>query len=254
MFSMFRKPAMVTADTALPGRQEEMPLDNKHYITGNPIKGPFPEGIEVAVFGTGCFWGTEKGFWRMPGVYSTAVGYAAGFTPNASYEEVCSGQTGHNEVCHVAFDPKLISYADLLRLFWQSHDPTQGMGQGNDRGTQYRSGIYFYTDDQKALAEASLSTYQAKIGEARKITTEVIPAPPFYYAEDYHQQYLAKPGARPYCSAQPTGISLDGDDWIPPLLKDLHALKLPDVYWAKHGPKPGCTINFDNAQVSMASL
>merc|ERR1711871_422395 len=256
MFAFMRKPVMVTAETALPGRDEEIQIQDKHYITGNSIKGPYPDGIETIIFGTGCFWGTEKGFWRMPGVFSTAVGYTAGFTRNATYEEVCSGQTGHTEVVQVAYDPTIVSCADLLRQFWQSHDPTQGMGQGNDRGTQYRSGIYFKSDAQKALADASLTAYQQKLApfSSEKITTEVLPASVLYFAEDYHQQYLAKPGSRPYCSAQPTGQQLDGTSWIPADLLEEHGPKLPQVYWDKHGPRPGCTIGFDNAQVSISSL
>jgi len=253
MFGMFKKPELPTAATALKGRDEEMKLgSNKHFVLSNPIKGPFPENMEVVVFGTGCFWGTEKGFWRMPGVYSTAVGYAAGFTPNPTYEEVCSGRTGHNEVVHVAYDPSIVSFSDLLRLFWESHDPSQGMGQGNDSGTQYRSGIYFYSEEQKVLAEASKKAYEALL--KRKITTEIIPAGPFYYAEEYHQQYLAKPGSRPYCSAQPQGISLEGVEWIPEELRSKYAPKIPATYWSQHAPRPGCTIKFDNKQVSLSSL
>jgi peptide-methionine (S)-S-oxide reductase len=255
MFRMLRKaPEMVSASDALKGREEPMDAGkNKHFILGNTLRPPFPDNVQVAVFGTGCFWGTEKGFWRLPGVYSTAVGYAGGFTPNPEYEEVCSGRTGHNECVHVAYDPSIVSYADLLRLFWESHDPTQGMGQGNDVGTQYRSGIYFYNEEQKALAEASKAVYEALLG-GRPITTEIVPVGTFYYAEEYHQQYLAKPGSRPYCSAQPQGISLSPGDWVPDALKEKHGPKLPEGYWQKHGPKPGCTINFDNKQVSLASL
>eukprot|EP00667_Euglena_gracilis_P017728 EG_transcript_18725 len=226
-----------------------MAVTNKHFVLGHPIQPPFPEGLQRAVFGTGCFWGTEKGFWRTPGVFSTAVGYCGGFTPNATYEEVCTGQTGHNEVVHVMYDPELVSFADLLRLFWQSHDPTQGMGQGQDTGTQYRSGIYCTTPDQKALAEASKAAYQRALkaaGNGAAITTEILDCPPFYYAEDYHQQYLAKPGNRQYCSAQPTGVPLPPfEEWAPADLAG-HAPKLPPAYWAKHGPKPGCAIKGPN--------
>mmetsp|Transcript_14467 Transcript_14467/g.28888 ORF Transcript_14467/g.28888 Transcript_14467/m.28888 type:complete len:254 (+) Transcript_14467:189-950(+) len=251
---LFKKPAMVTKESALKGR--DTPMDagtNTHFVLKTPLRPPFPENIQVIVFGTGCFWGTEKGFWRMPGVFSTAVGYAGGFTPNPTYEEVCSGKTGHNEVVHVAYDPAVVSFSDLLRTFWESHDPTQGMGQGNDTGTQYRSGIYFYTEHQQALAEASKAAYQELLG-GKKITTEIVPAGPFYHAEEYHQQYLARPGSRPYCSAQPLGIQLTGAAWVPEELKAEHAPKLPDAYYAKHGPRPGCTIKFDNAQVSLSSL
>mmetsp|Transcript_43867 Transcript_43867/g.73043 ORF Transcript_43867/g.73043 Transcript_43867/m.73043 type:complete len:251 (-) Transcript_43867:554-1306(-) len=238
-----------TKEESLPGNATPMSVTNKHYITKNPIQGPFPTKVKQAVFGTGCFWGTEKGFWRLPGVYSTAVGYAAGHTENPTYEQVCSGRTGHNEVVHVAYDPAKIAYTDLLRMFWAQHNPTQGMGQGNDRGTQYRSGIYYYDDEQKALALSSKEAFQAKISAKglSAITTEIIPAPEFHYAEDYHQQYLAKPGARPYCSAQPTGIPL-GADWIPKDMLKKHAPKIPEHFWAEKGPKPGCTINGPNEQ------
>uniref|UniRef100_A0A7S0WQU7 peptide-methionine (S)-S-oxide reductase n=1 Tax=Pyramimonas obovata TaxID=1411642 RepID=A0A7S0WQU7_9CHLO len=230
-------------EECIPDNKTPMRITNKHYVTKNPIQGPFPPNIKTAVFGTGCFWGAEKGFWRMPGVYSTAVGYAAGHTAHATYDNVCTGRTGHNEVVHVAYDPSKIAYPDLLRMFWAQHDPTQGMGQGNDRGTQYRSGIYYYDDDQKTLALASKDSFQEKLKAKVKavITTEIIPAPEFYYAEDYHQQYLAKPGARPYCSAQPTGIAL-GFDWIPKAFLPKHSPKLPETFWEKEGPKPGCTI------------
>jgi len=204
------------------------------------------------VFGTGCFWGTEKGFWRFPGVHSTAVGYCAGFTPNATYEEVCSGQTGHNEVVQVVYDPSAISFVDLLRQFWESHDPTQGMGQGNDMGTQYRSGIYYTSAEQKALAEASKQAYQAALAQAGRkqaITSEILECPAFYYAEDYHQQYLAKPGSRPYCSAQPTGVSLpDAKSWLPAGL-EAHLSRLPEAFWAQHAPRPGCVIRAPNAPI-----
>lgn len=244
---------MPTAATAIKGRATPMDIgDNKHFILSNPIKGPFPAGIETAVFGTGCFWGTEKGFWRMPGVYSTAVGYSAGFTENPTYEEVCTGRTGHNEVVHVAYDPKVVTYGDLLRMFFQSHDPTQGMRQGGDSGTQYRSGVYFRSDEERVTAEAAKAEYQAKLG--RKITTEIIPVGPFYYAEQYHQQYLAKPGNRQYCSAQPTGVPLSGNHWISDELKAKFSPKLPEVYWEKHAPREGCTIRFLNQQVDLANL
>lgn len=247
--------AMPTKDSALKGRDTEMQVENKHFILGTPLKPPFEPPLEVAVFGTGCFWGTEKGFWRLPGVYSTAVGYAGGFTPNPNYREVCSGQTGHNEVVQVVYDQQKVSYVDLLRLFWESHDPTQENGQGNDRGTQYRSGIYYYSDDQRILAEASKNAYEAALkkehkGEGQKVITEIVSSPHFYFAEDYHQQYLAKPGNRQYCSAMPTTCSLPPfETWAPAVLKEKYKPVLDEDFWAKHGPKPGCTIKGPNAQL-----
>ena len=204
-----QKTAMPAPDDALPGRDEEMPgVPESHFVLGMPLKPPFPEGIETAVFGMGCFWGAEKGFWELPGVYTTAVGYAAGHTPNPTYEEVCSGRTGHNEVVLVAFDPSKVSYDEVLKAFWEGHDPTQGMRQGNDIGTQYRSGIYVYSDEQRAAAEASRDRYAEALRSAGhgEITTEIVDAPPFYYAEEYHQQYLAKvPNG--YCGLGGTGVS-----------------------------------------------
>ena len=195
------KPAqMPTPEEALPGRTEAMPVPERHFVNGHPLTPPFPAGMELALFGLGCFWGAERKFWQMPGVYSTAVGYAAGYTPNPTYKEVCSGLTGHNEVVRVVFDPAKIAYEDLLRVFWEAHDPTQGMRQGNDVGTQYRSGIYVHSEAQRRAAEASRDRYQAALTAAGRgaITTEILDAPEFYYAEDYHQQYLAKnPGG--YC-------------------------------------------------------
>jgi peptide-methionine (S)-S-oxide reductase len=193
---------------ALPGRAEPMPVASRHFVNGNPLQPPHPAGTEVALFGLGCFWGAERRFWQQPGVYVTAVGYAAGFTPNPTYEEVCSGHTGHSEVVRVVFDPALVSYEDLLKVFWESHDPTQGMRQGNDVGTQYRSGIYFESEAQRLAAEASQDAYQRALtaAGAGEITTEILPAPAFYYAEDYHQQYLAKnPGG--YCGLGGCGVS-----------------------------------------------
>ena len=203
-----KKSAMPKPEDALRGRAERMPVREQHHVNGNRQIPPFPAGIELAMFGMGCFWGAEKGFWTMPGVYSTAVGYAAGYTPNPTYEEVCSGLTGHNEVVLVAFDPKRVSYADVLRAFWEGHDPTQGMRQGNDVGTQYRSGIYVYSPEQRRLAEASRDAYQKELANAGygKITTEILDAPEFYYAEDYHQQYLAK-NPWGYCGHGGTGVS-----------------------------------------------
>ena len=209
MFSVSRKKLEIPnrAD-ALPGRSEEMNLTNKHYVNGHPIKEPFPGGLETVVFGLGCFWGAERKFWEVPGVYSTAVGYAAGHTPNPTYEEVCSGMTGHNEVVLVVYDPKQVTFTDLLKVFWETHDPTQGMRQGNDTGTQYRSGIYVTTDAQKEQAEASRIAFGDALSNAGygPITTEILNAPPFYYAEDYHQQYLAKNPAG-YCGIGGTNVS-----------------------------------------------
>jgi len=199
---------MPSAAEALPGRAQTMPVPERHFINGHRIVPPFPEGSELALFGMGCFWGAERKFWEDPRVYSTAVGYAGGHTPNPTYREVCTGMTGHNEVVRVVFDPQTISYDDLLKIFWENHDPTQGMRQGNDVGTQYRSGIYVYSDAQRRAAERSLAAYQERLAAAGlgRITTEIIPAPEFYYAEEYHQQYLAKnPGG--YCGIGGTGVS-----------------------------------------------
>jgi peptide-methionine (S)-S-oxide reductase len=203
-----RKTVMPPRERALPGRPTPLPLNNKHFVNKNPLKPPFPEGMELALFGLGCFWGAEKAFWKEPGVYSTSVGYAAGYTPNPTYEEVCTGLTGHNEVVRVVFDPQRVSYARLLQIFWESHDPTQGMRQGNDVGTQYRSGIYVYSPAQRAAAEASRDAYQAMVQEQGfgGITTEILDAPEFYYAEDYHQQYLAK-NPMGYCGLGGTGVA-----------------------------------------------
>lgn len=209
---MFGKPmTLVSAEQALPGRDEEMPLSGAHYVNGNPIKPPFPENLETAIFGLGCFWGAEKLFWQLPGVYSTAVGYSAGHTQNPSYQEVCTGKTAHNEVVLVVFDPAEISYEDLLKHFWEGHNPTQGMQQGNDRGTQYRSGIYATNAEQLKLAQESKAMYQQAMSASGypAITTEVLAAEAFFYAEEYHQQYLAKnPGG--YCGLGGTGVSCPG--------------------------------------------
>jgi peptide-methionine (S)-S-oxide reductase len=197
-----------STEDALAGREAEMPVPDRHAVLGTPLKPPFPEGIEVAQFGLGCFWGAERLFWQLDGVYTTAVGYAGGSTPNPTYEEVCSARTGHTEAVLVAYDPAKVSYEDLLRTFWEGHDPTQGMRQGNDVGTQYRSAIYTYDDAQRAAAEASRERYQERLHEAGlgEITTEIRDAPPFYYAEDYHQQYLHKvPNG--YCGLGGTGVS-----------------------------------------------
>jgi peptide-methionine (S)-S-oxide reductase len=254
------KSQMVSPDEALPGRAQPMPnIDGlRHYVLGNPLT-EVPEGHKVAVFANGCFWGSEKGIWRLPkGIYSTAVGYCAGYTPNPTYEEACSGRTGHTEGVRVVYDPSQVSFVDILRWFWEAHDPTSGMGQGNDRGTQYRSGFYYYDDEQKALIEASKAAYEKKLeqvtGLKRVITTEIAPASAYdrygglwYFAEPYHQQYLAKPGSRPYCSAQPQGVALpDYDEWCPfgddEALKAKHRPTLPVSFWGKYAPKRGCSV------------
>lgn len=210
MFS-FRKQA-VMPDTAdiLPGRSTPIAVPERHHVSGNRIVPPFPDGTKLALFGLGCFWGAERKFWQLPGVYSTSVGYAAGSTPNPTYEEVCSGYTGHNEVVRVVYDPKKVSYETLLKTFWESHDPTQGMRQGGDVGTQYRSGIYVYDAEQTEAAQESLRAYQVRLKQAGygEITTEVLDAPEFYYAEDYHQQYLAK-NPNGYCGLGGCGVTLD---------------------------------------------
>ena len=206
---LFSKPStIVTADEALPGRDETMPVPAAHDVLGNPIAPPFPEGLEQAVFGLGCFWGAERIFWRAPGVYTTAVGYAGGFTANPTYEEVCSGRTGHTEAVLVVFDPQQTSYDEILRLFWENHDPPQGMRQGNDQGTQYRSAIYTTDEAQRAAADASRERFQQELAKAGlgEITTEIGEAWPFYYAEPYHQQYLAK-NPNGYCGLGGTGVA-----------------------------------------------
>jgi peptide-methionine (S)-S-oxide reductase len=205
-----KKNEMPSAANALPGRTEVMQVSGVHFVSGNTVVPPFPQALEMAMFGIGCFWGAERKFWQVEGVYSTAVGYAGGVTPNATYEEVCTGLTGHNEMVRVIFNPSLLSYEELLKVFWESHNPTQGMQQGNDVGTQYRSGIYTYSDEQKDLAERTRDQYQKALsGEGYGvITTEILDAPEFYYAEEYHQQYLAKnPGG--YCGLGGTGVCLD---------------------------------------------
>jgi len=206
---LFSKPTqMVSADEALEGRDAQMPVPAKHEVLDTPIAPPFPEGLERAVVGMGCFWGAERIFWRAPGVYTTAVGYAGGFTPNPTYEETCSGRTGHTEAVLVVFDPQVTSYEEILRLFWENHDPTQGMRQGNDVGTQYRSAIYWHDEAQRSAAEASRAMFQAELSDAGwgEITTEIAEAGPFYYAEPYHQQYLAK-NPNGYCGLGGTGIT-----------------------------------------------
>jgi peptide-methionine (S)-S-oxide reductase len=210
MSFLFRdKSRIVAPERALPGREHRpFPVPPTHYVLGTPLEPPFPEGIETAILGAGCFWGVERSFWQLPGVYTTAAGYSGGYTPNPTYEEVCSGSTGHNEVVLVAFEPQQVSFEALLKVFWEAHDPTQGMRQGNDMGTQYRSGIYVAGEQQRATAEASRSAYQERLHAAAygDITTEITEAGPFYYAEDYHQQYLAKvPNG--YCGLGGTGVS-----------------------------------------------
>merc|ERR1712137_655393 len=233
------EPSMVTPEKALPGRDQKMPnIDGlRHYVLGNKLE-EVPEGFKVAVFANGCFWGSEKGIWRLPlgGIHSTSVGYCAGFTPNPTYEEACSGLTGHTEGVRVVYDPEKIGFVDILRWFWEAHDPTSGMGQGNDRGTQYRSGFYYTDDDQKRLIEASKEAYEKQLG--KPITTEIAAASDYekygglwFYAEKYHQQYLATPGARPYCSAQPQGVALAPfEEWAPEGLKEKHAPTLPEAF------------------------
>jgi peptide-methionine (S)-S-oxide reductase len=208
MFGFMKPALMPRPEEALPGRAEPMPVPERHEVLGTPLVPPWPEGFDEAIFGLGCFWGAERAFWTLPGVYTTAVGYAAGYTPNPTYREVCSGRTGHNEVVRVVYDPSRTRFADLLRVFWESHDPTQGMRQGNDVGTQYRSGIYVGDAARRAEAQASMAAYAAALAERGlgPITTEIREASPFYYAEDYHQQYLAKnPGG--YCGLGGTGVA-----------------------------------------------
>jgi peptide-methionine (S)-S-oxide reductase len=204
-----KKQQMVSADDALAGRTDQtMPVPEKHFVNGNPLAGPWPEGFETAVFGLGCFWGAERKFWETNGVYSTSVGYAGGFTPNATYEETCSGLTGHAEVVQVVFDPSVVSFDQLLKVFWENHNPTQGMRQGNDMGSQYRSAIYYTSEAQRAAIDSSLTMYQQRLSAAGfgEITTEVKPLGEFYYAEPYHQQYLAK-NPNGYCGIGGTGVS-----------------------------------------------
>lgn len=215
LFGLGKKSTLPKPEEALPGRTTKMSVPERHFVNGNPLQPPYPDGMEIGVFGLGCFWGAERKFWQQEGVFVTAVGYAAGMTPNPTYQEVCTGMTGHNEVVLVVFDPKVISYEQLLKVFWESHNPTQGMRQGNDAGTQYRSGIYVYSEAQKKLAEASKEAYQQALSAAgyKTITTEILDAPEFYYAENYHQQYLAK-NPNGYCGlggtnvACPVGIKL----------------------------------------------
>jgi peptide-methionine (S)-S-oxide reductase len=203
-----QKNRMPSRAEALPGRSERMPVPSSHYVLKTPLQPPFPAGLQQAMFALGCFWGAERKFWETPGVYTTASGYAGGYTPNPTYREVCGGMTGHAETVLVVFDPAKISYDELLKLFWESHDPTQGMRQGNDVGTQYRSGIYYFDDAQRAAAERSRDEYQRALEKSGygRVTTEILPAPEFYYAEDYHQQYLSK-NPSGYCGLGGTGVS-----------------------------------------------
>ena len=207
-FLLSKKTEMPTPERALPGREQRMPVPDTHFVLGTPLEPPFPEDTERAIFGMGCFWGAERGFWEARGVYTTAVGYAGGYTPNPTYEEVCSGRTGHAEVVLVVFRPAEMSYDELLRIFWEGHDPTQGMRQGNDVGTQYRSAVYATSEDQRDAAVASRDRYQQRLRDAGcgEVTTEIREAPEFYYAEDYHQQYLAK-NPNGYCGLGGTGVS-----------------------------------------------
>jgi len=235
---------MVSEKKALSGRDTEEVLSNQHYVLKTPYKHPFPDEMQMAVFATGCYWGTEKAFWRMPNVYSTAVGYAGGFTPNPTYDEACSGKTGHTEAVLVVYDPTTISYSDLLRQFFESHDPSQYMGQGNDKGSQYRSAIYTYTLDQDKLARASKKNYEKLL--SKEIHTEIdnmTKAGPFYYAHEAYQQYLSRPNSRPYCSAQPQNVSLDPyANWAPSGLTEDHSPKLSEKYWEEYAPGGGCHV------------
>jgi peptide-methionine (S)-S-oxide reductase len=220
---MFSKLRMPSREQALPGRADRMDVPSAHHVNGARLAPPFPDGLERAMFGMGCFWGAEKKFWELPGVYTTAVGYAGGYTPNPTYREVCTGMTGHNEVVLVVFDPRKISYDALLKTFWENHDPTQGMRQGNDTGTQYRSGIYAFDDSQRAAAERSREMFQEALSKRGygSITTEILPAPEFYYAEDYHQQYLSK-NPDGYCGLGGTGVTC-------PVGVEVHARSAPIV-------------------------
>lgn len=255
---------LIAPEQALKGREMKMPgiEGSRHFVLGKKMD-EVPEGHKVAVFANGCFWGSEKGIWRLPGdgIYSTAVGYCAGFTPNPSYEEACSGRTGHTEGVRVVYDPTKIAFVDILRWFWEAHDPTSGMGQGNDRGTQYRSGFYWFDEEQKDLILASKAAYEAQLG--RTITTEIAAASDYdqygglwYYGEPYHQQYLAKPGARPYCSAKPQGVALAPfDSWAPEHLKESQAPKLGDKFWAQYAPQKDCSIVYSpNEPIEMEGM
>ena len=208
MFGLFKTDHLPNSLQSLPGRNSEIPTAEKHFVNGRPLKGPFPNECEHIILGMGCFWGVERLFWGLEGVWVTSVGYAAGVVPNPTYQEVCTGQTGHNEVVRVTFDPSIIAFSTLLKVFWENHDPTQGMRQGNDIGTQYRSGIYVLSPEQKKIAEISKSEYEAALAANRlgPITTEILVAPPYYFAEEYHQQYLAK-NVNGYCGLRGTGVN-----------------------------------------------
>jgi len=253
---------LIAKEDALKGREEPMEVAATHYVLKTPMKGPWPEGFQKLIFANGCFWGSEKGIWRLPGggIHHTAVGYAGGFTPNPTYEEACSKRSGHTEAVQVVWDPSKVSLVDILRWFWESHDPTQGMGQGNDRGSQYRSALYWFDDEQRDIILASKEAYENALkakgkGRGSEITTECKPAAeldgePFYYGEDYHQQYLAKPGARPYCSAEPQEVALPPfESWSPAALKEKYTPKLPEPFWEEHGPKPHCVIRSPNEPI-----
>jgi len=252
---------MGMASSTPPGRDIEISVTNKHYVLGNPIKPPFPSNMQSIAVATGCFWGAEKGFWRVPGVFSTAVGYIAGETKNPTYSEVCSGSTKHTEGVLVVYDPTKVALTDLLRMFWQCHDPTQGDGQGNDRGSQYRSGVYCFTEEQRLVVDASKNAYEKALQDAGKgrgktITTEIKgPSPPtWYYAEDYHQQYLAKPGARPYCSAQPLGVNMPkSTTYLSGELASKYVDKLSESFWDKNAPRPHSVIKSSNEQIKTGS-
>jgi len=241
-----KKTALVSAGAALPGRSQPIPTAERHYVLGTSLLEPIPPGFGECSFGCGCFWGSEKAFWRLPGVYLTSTGYQGGYTANPTYGEVCSGATGHTEVVRVVWDPAVVGFADVLKLFWECHDPTQGMGQGNDRGTQYRSGIYTTSDHQIPLAEASCQAYQQLLTASGHgmITTEIKSGQQFFPAEAYHQQYLAKPGSRPYCSAMPTGQLLGdfpGADY-----------KLASQVWSQYDWSiPHCVLRGDNTPISL---
>lgn len=266
------KSQLIDPEKALPGRSNKMPnIDGlRHYVLGNKLE-EVPKGYKEAIFANGCFWGSEKGIWRLPkGIHSTAVGYCAGFTPNPTYEEACSGLTGHTEGVRVVYNPEEVSFVDILRWFWEAHDPASGMGQGNDRGTQYRSGFYYFDDEQKQLIEASKDAYEKaleeKTGNKREITTEIASVSDYdkyggiwYFGEAYHQQYLAKPGARPYCSAQPQGVSVpDYEDWCPfedKELREKHKPTLGKSFWDKYAPRRGCSVvSESNEPISESSF
>ncbi|MFM8936220.1 MAG: peptide-methionine (S)-S-oxide reductase MsrA [Vulcanococcus sp.] len=243
---MGSKSTLVSREAALPGRNTAIATADRHVVLGTALKAPLTTSQQDALFGCGCFWGAEKGFWRLPGVISTAVGYAGGFTPNPTYDEVCSGRTGHTEVVRVVWDQNAIDFSDLLKLFWECHDPTQGMAQGNDTGTQYRSAVYVNSPEQLALATASRDRYQELLSAAGRgtITSEIAEGQPFYFAETLHQQYLARPGSRPYCSARPSGVSLDGFPGA--------SYKLPPQVWSHYDWSiPHCVLRGDNTPIGL---